>query len=84
MLPMFDKKKVASVIMERRGKRDLEVNIEVEAPESDMDPGLMQAAEDLLRAIDDRSIMDIARAMKAAHEICEMYEYEEGYEDMEE
>lgn len=79
MLPFLAPKKMVSVIVSQRGKNDLhDVNSEVEAPGSDMDPGLQEAAEDMLRAIDTRSPMDLAKALKAAFEICDSYEDEEG------
>lgn len=71
MLPMFDHKKIVSVIAARKGKPDVEINTEVEAPGSDMDPGLKAAAEDMLRAFESRSVMDMAKALKAAYECCE-------------
>jgi hypothetical protein len=77
-LPMFEKKKASSVILERRGKRPMEVNMEIAAPGADMDPGLMEAAEDVLRAINEKSPMDLARALLAAFEICDSAPHEEG------
>lgn len=74
-LPFLDRKKMSSVISSRRGKSpDIEVNPEVEAPGSEMDPGLKSAAEDLLRAIESKSVIDLAKALKAAIEMCSSYE----------
>lgn len=71
-LPFLDRKKMSSVISSRRGRSpDIEVKPEVEAPGSEMDSGLKSAAEDLLRAIESKSVMDVAKALKCAHEICE-------------
>lgn len=72
MLPFLDKKKTVSVIMSKRGKNpDIEVNSEVEAPESDLDPSLKMAAEDILRAIETKSVIDLAKALKSAYGACE-------------
>lgn len=74
-LPFLDPKKIAmSVVATKLKKRDLEVKPEVEAPESEMDPALKEAAEDLMRAINDKSVMDVAKALKAAYMVCESYE----------
>lgn len=57
--------------------RSSEVAPEVEAPTSNMDPGLLGAAEDLLSAIQGKSPHDIAQALKAAFSVCESYEESE-------
>lgn len=79
MLPFLEPKKIVSVISSRRGKNpDIEVNAEVEAPGQEMDAGLKAAAEDLLRALDTRSAIDLAKAFRAAFEICDAYPHQEG------
>lgn len=79
MLPMFDKRTIASVIGSRRGKHpDIEINSEVEAPDSNLNPALKAAAEDVLRAIDTKSPIDLAKALKAAFDICDSEPHEEG------
>lgn len=70
MLPMFDKKKVASVIVERNGKKPLEVSPEVQAPDNDIDPSLKEAGMDMLRAIESKSPVALAKALKAAIDLC--------------
>lgn len=81
-LPFLDRKKMSSVIASRRGKSpDIEVNPEVEAPGSEMDPGLKSAAEDILRAIESKSVIDLAKAIQSAFEICgSMPQEESDYE----
>lgn len=74
MLPFLEPKKLAGSIIVRRGKSGVESKAEVEAPGSEMDPGLKEAATDLLAAINEKSIMGIASALKAAWECCESYE----------
>lgn len=78
MLPMFEPKKIVSVISSKRGKPDLDVAAEVEAPGSKMDPGLKEAAEDLMRGLESKSVMDIASALKAAFECLEAAPHEEA------
>jgi len=72
MLPFLkDPKKIVSVISARKGKADVKVNPEVEAPGGEMHPGLKAAAEDFLRGIESKSPIDIAKAFKAAFEACD-------------
>lgn len=78
MLPFLEPKKMSSVIIAKRGKTDLHQADESLAPESEMDPGLHEAAQDILRAIDAKSSIDLAKAIKAAFEICDSYPHEEG------
>jgi hypothetical protein len=78
MLPFLDKKKIVSVISAKRGKPDVEVNSEMEAPGSELSPGLKEAAEDLMRGLEAKSPIDIAKALKAAFEICDAYPHKEG------
>ncbi len=87
MLPFLNAKKISSVILARKGKPDLhDTKMEMDAPSesegSDEDAALESAAEDLLNALDSRSIKGIAEALRAAHSICESYEdQEEGPEE---
>lgn len=63
------------MIMSKRGKSpDMEINSETEAPNSTLDPALKSAAEDLLRAIESKSPIDVAKALEAAHAACENYD----------
>ncbi len=78
MLPFLDKKASVGTIIQQRGKSDLVgANSEVEAPDSEMDPALKACAEDILRAIDSKSVMDLVSALRAFNEICEYSEGEE-------
>lgn len=80
-LPFLEPKKITSIIIARRGKNpDLEAAPEVEAPGSEMNPALKMAAEDILSAIDARSPMDLAKAIKSAYEACEGEPHEEAGE----
>lgn len=79
MLPFLDSKKIVSVISARRGKSpDIEVNSEMEAPGQEIDPSLKSAAEDVLRAIDTKSVIDLAKALKSAFDVCDAEPQEEG------
>lgn len=78
MLPFMEPKKIVTIIAARRNKPGVQINPEVEAPGSSMDPGLKEAAIDLLRGIEAKSPMDIAKALKAAFELCDSMPHEEG------
>lgn len=78
MLPMFDKKKMVGAVIARRGKQDIHTNTEVEAPGSN--EGLKSACEDILGAIESKSPMDLAKAMRAAFDILDSEEDEEPSE----
>lgn len=79
MLPFLDKKKAVSVLLARRGKSpDIEVANETEVGDSDIDPGLKEAAEDILRAIQTKSVIDLAKALKAAFTVADSMPHEEG------
>ncbi len=79
MLPFLQPKRAVSVIVSKRGKTpDVEVNPEVEAPGSDLDPGLKEAMEDFLRAYEQKSPIDMAKAFQAAFDCCESYPHEEN------
>lgn len=77
MLPFLEPKKMSSVIIARRGKSDIESSPEVDMSEDKLDPGLKEAAEDMMRAFESKSVLDLAKAFKAAHEICESYPHED-------
>jgi hypothetical protein len=78
MLPFLDPKKIASAAMTVKGGKTMEHNPEVEAPDSDMDGGLKSAAEDVLMAIEHKSVMDLAKALKSAFMILDAMPHEEG------
>lgn len=78
MLPFLDKKKTVSAVIARRGKPALEVKSEVSAPDSEGDPALESAAEDILRAIEEKSVLGLAQALKAAFQICDAEPHHEG------
>lgn len=80
MLPFLDKKRISSVIIAQRGKDNVEVSPEVESGEG-VDEGLKQAAEDVLRAINSNSVVDLAHALKAAYEMCASCEESPVQED---
>lgn len=75
MLPFLEPRKITSIIIARHGKSDLEGNPELEAPdgssseEEGLDPDFKEAAADVMRAFENRSVIDLARALKAAFEL---------------
>lgn len=72
-------KKISTLIIARRGKSDIQdVKPEVAMNPSEDDMALHSAAEDLMRAIDDRSISAIAKAFKAGFLICDSEPHVEG------
>lgn len=78
MLPFLEPKKMTSVIIARRGKPDLETAPEVDMSQDKMDPAMKAAAEDVMRAIEGKSVHDLARALQSAFEICDSMPHEEG------
>lgn len=70
MLPFLEPKKITSIIIARRGKSNLQATPEVNAPGQDSHP-LMEAAEDIMRAFEHKSVTDLAHALQATYEICE-------------
>lgn len=81
-LPFLDPRKAVSIIIaQRKGKGDLEVKDEKRAGTDGTDSGLVEAAEDILRAIDERSALSLAQAIKSAYEICESYEEDSEEEE---
>lgn len=77
MLPFLEPKHMSTTIIARRGKPDLEASPEKDMTE-DIDPGLKEAAEDLMRAVESKSVIDVAKALKSAFEICDAYPHQEG------
>jgi hypothetical protein len=65
MLPFMDSKKTASSIISMRNGKSTDTASEVDHS-SDQDPGLSACAEDLLHAIQTKSVSGIADALKAA------------------
>lgn len=85
MLPFLLRKRDSGVVTVKRGAKDLHgVKTEVNAPGVEGDPGLEAAAEDVLRAVDSRSVIDLAKALHNAFQICDAMPHEEGeHEDIE-
>lgn len=68
----------SSIMSVRANKPDLETNSETQAPGSEMDPGLKSACEDIIRAVNDKSPLDLAKALQNAVDCMEgPKEYEE-------
>lgn len=76
MLPFFHPKRAVAVIVARRGKPDVEVKSE--AGGKDLPDGLLECAEDMLRASDERSAIGLAQALKSAFQILESQPHEEA------
>lgn len=77
MLPFLEPKKTVSIIIARRGKPDLESQPEVEAGEDKIHPDLKEAAEDVMRAIQSKSVIDLAKALQSAFQICDAMPHDE-------
>jgi hypothetical protein len=84
MLPFLEPKKITSVIIARHGKPDLETHSEEESPDSDLDPGMKMAAEDVMRAFESKSVIDLAKALHSAFQIFDSMPHEEGPHEEEE
>lgn len=84
-----DRKKMASVIVASMGKPSAEKNAdaygkmaaEPEAPESDVDPGLMSAAEEAMQAIHAKDAGAFAQALKSFFSQCDSAEDDEEPEE---
>jgi hypothetical protein len=76
MLPFMHPKKAVSVIIARRGKPDVEAKSEIGG--KDLPMGLEDAAADILRAMDERSVKGLADALQNAFQICDAAPHEEG------
>jgi hypothetical protein len=84
MLPFLEPRKMTSIIIARHGKRDLEGYPEMPAPdgssseEDRLDPDFKEAAADVMRAFESRSVIDLARALHAAFQLFDSSPHEEG------
>lgn len=78
MLPFMKRKNLATLILAQRGKSDVEIKPEMKSPGDEIDPGLIEAAEDILRAINEKSPIVLAHALHAAFQICDAMPHEEG------
>lgn len=64
--------------MSARHGHNTEVKPEMEMGEDKVHPELKEAAEDILRAIQNKSVIDLARALEMAFYVCDSYPHEEG------
>lgn len=79
MLPFLNAKKISSIVIAKRGQLAHEVSPEVEAPSQEgMNADLKMAAEDLLRAVDHKSVLGVCSALQAAFAACDQDEDEEN------
>lgn len=76
-LPFLKPRKLASVII---AKVKPEGNVEPMHEEGDEQPELMGVAESLISAVHAKDAAAVAEALRAAIEICESYEHDEGAE----
>lgn len=79
MLPFLEPKKMSTTIMASHGKSDLDANSEV-----GMDGDMKEAAADCLRAIEEKSPIALAHALKACFEIYDSQPHDEGEHTYEE
>lgn len=77
MLPFLDRKKMVTTLMSRRGG-SFEAANEMEAPGHEMHPDLKAVAEDVMQAIQNKSVLDLAKALKHAFEVCDAEPHAEG------
>ena len=85
MFPI-DKKKTAMLILAKMGKDGKSENMEVKNEES-MDEDVAEykaVAEDMMQAIQDKSVDKLMEVMKAFHEIIKHEDVEQDYESKEE
>jgi len=85
-LPLFDKKRMATTIMERRNKDGTRGASAEVTPEDSEGSDLKNLSVDLLQAIERKSPDEIAKAFEAMFKCCESYphdEYDDDDEDQE-
>ena len=75
MMLMGDKKKLATIIVGKMGTKAELVN--PEKPMKEYDVGFMSAAEDLLKAIEEKDVKAVSNALKAHHDMCMVEEDED-------
>lgn len=79
MLPFLEPKKASTTIIAKLGKpTSIEVPNEIEGSENKIDPALKKASEDILMAIESKSVIDLAHALQSAFDICDSMPHEEG------
>lgn len=78
MLPFLDPKKVSSVIISKRKDKNLEVKSEVDSPDNKNDSALEDACHGIMAALDQKSVKDLALAIKEAFLICDSAPHVEG------
>jgi hypothetical protein len=86
MLPFLEPKRIATMLLKKKNPdRDVNVSMEHGGSVSDDDMQFHACAEDILGAVERKSVMDLARALKAFCEICQSGEdnEEESQEDHE-
>lgn len=78
-LPFLQKRNIASIIM---AKQTPTGSIEETKDTPKEDEGLIQASEDLLKAVAAKDAEAVAKALRAAFEMCDSYkDAEEGESD---
>lgn len=78
MLPFLNSKKITSIIMARKDKPDLhDAKSEVSMGDKESDAGMESAAQDILSAIDSRSVKDLANALRSAFSLLDNDECDE-------
>jgi hypothetical protein len=75
MLPFLQPKKMSSTIM---AKVKPAGDLVTESVESEMDPGLMSVAEDILSAIAGKDATRLAQSLQAAFQMFDMAPHVEG------
>ena len=84
MLPFLEPKKMSSMVIARHGKSDLDAHPEIDHDDS-IDPDMKEAAADVMRAFESKSVIDLAKALHSAFMIFDAMPHVEGeHEDNEE
>jgi hypothetical protein len=78
MLPFLKPQKVASVIL---AARKPDGSIEIKGEEGEHEPGLIEAAHELINAVHGKDSNAVASALKAAFEIMESEPHDENEQD---
>jgi hypothetical protein len=79
MLPVLDPKKISTSILLKKKDKYVDVKAEQDSPSDEgSNPELESACEDVLMAIDQKSVKDLAKALQAAFAVCDSMPHEEG------
>lgn len=78
MLPFLKKPQTSSIIIKRMGQPDTKAMPEKDMSNDAISDDMRQCAEQLMRAIESKSVVELAHAMKAMCQMIDMEPHIEG------